>query len=68
MPRIPAPASRHPLRWIVLAIVAVLAALLLDLAIHVHRLLQPERYPELRLGPGRADDGRANDGLAHAAA
>jgi 2-beta-glucuronyltransferase len=34
----------------------------------VDRLLQPERYPELRLGPVRADDGHADDRRAHVAA
>ena len=34
----------------------------------VDRLLQPERYPELRLDPERAADGCANDRHAHVAA
>ena len=47
MPGIPAPSSRHLVRWIALAIAVVLAALLLALAIHVHRLLQPARFTTL---------------------
>lgn len=39
-----APSSRHLLRWIVLAIVVVLAALVAALAIYVHSLLQPQRF------------------------
>jgi AsmA protein len=44
---VPAPSSRHLLRWIVLAIVVVLAALLVALAIYVHALLQPQRFTAL---------------------
>lgn len=43
----PAPTPRHLLRWIVLAVVAVLIALAIALAIHVHNLLQPQRFTTL---------------------
>lgn len=42
-----APPTRHRLRWIALAVVAVLAVLLLVGGIHLHRLLQPQRFTEL---------------------
>jgi AsmA protein len=42
-----APPSRHLLRWIVLAIVVVLGALVVALAIYVHSLLQPQRFTTL---------------------
>ncbi len=42
-----APSSRHPLRWIVLAIVAVLVVLAIALAVYVHGLLQPQRFTAL---------------------
>jgi AsmA protein len=42
-----APASRYLLRWIGLAILAVLAVLAVALAVHVHNLLQPERFTKL---------------------
>ncbi|HJR13715.1 MAG TPA: AsmA family protein [Rhodanobacteraceae bacterium] len=35
------------MRWIVLAIVAVLVALAIALAVHIHNLLQPERFTAL---------------------
>jgi AsmA protein len=38
---------RHLWRWVALAIVALIAALLLALAIYVHNLLQPERFTAL---------------------
>lgn len=41
------PASRHIVRWIVVAIVAVLLALVVALAVHVHNLLQPDRFTAL---------------------
>ncbi|MGH8192363.1 MAG: AsmA family protein [Rhodanobacteraceae bacterium] len=43
----PAPSSRHLLRWIGLAIIVVVAALVIALAVYVHRLLQPERFTAL---------------------
>jgi AsmA protein len=42
-----APSSRHLLRWIALAIVAVLAALAIAAAVYVHNLLQPARFTAL---------------------
>ena len=42
-----APSSRHLLRWIVLAIIAVLIALALALVIYIHTLLQPQRFTPL---------------------
>jgi AsmA protein len=42
-----APSSRHHLRWIVLAIVAVLVALAIAAAVYVHNLLQPDRFTAL---------------------
>jgi hypothetical protein len=41
------PSSRHLLRWILLAVVAVLVALAIALAIYVHGLLQPQRFTAL---------------------
>lgn len=41
------PSSRHLLRWIVLAVIAVLVALAIALAIYVHGLLQPQRFTAL---------------------
>jgi len=41
------PSSRHLLRWIVLAVVAVLVALAIALAVYVHGLLQPQRFTAL---------------------
>ncbi|MGH8125796.1 MAG: hypothetical protein ACREPK_08115 [Rhodanobacteraceae bacterium] len=46
MPAAP-PTPRHLLRWIVLAVIAVLIALAIALAIHVHNLLQPQRFTTL---------------------
>ena len=40
-----APSSRHLLRWIALAIVAVLVALAIAAAVYVHNLLHPDRFP-----------------------
>jgi AsmA protein len=42
-----APSSRHLLRWVALGIVAVLVALVLALAVHIHNLLQPQRFTTL---------------------
>lgn len=42
-----APSSRHLLRWIILAVAAVLVALAIAAAVHVHNLLQPERFTAL---------------------
>lgn len=42
-----APASRHLLRWIAIAVLAVLAALAIAAAIYVHGLLQPQRFTSL---------------------
>lgn len=42
-----APSSRHILRWIVLAILAVVIALLAALTIYVYTLLQPQRFTAL---------------------
>lgn len=42
-----APSSRHLLRWIALAIVAVLVALAIAAAVYVHNLLQPDRFTAL---------------------
>lgn len=41
---------RHPLRWIAVAIGAVLLALLAALVIHVHALLQPQRFTNMLEG------------------
>lgn len=41
------PSSRHLLRWIVLAVIAVLVALAIALAVYVHGLLQPQRFTAL---------------------
>lgn len=41
------PPRRHLVRWITLAIAAVLVALAAALAIHVHALLQPQRFTQL---------------------
>lgn len=45
-----APARRHLGRWIALAIVAVVVAASVALAIHVHALLQPQRFTALLQG------------------
>ena len=42
-----APSSRHPLRWIAVAITAVLVALVIAAAVYVHNLLQPDRFTAL---------------------
>jgi len=42
-----APTSRHLLRWIALAIAAVLVALAVALVVYVHHLLQPQRFTTL---------------------
>jgi AsmA protein len=42
-----APSSRHPLRWIAVAIAAVLVALVIAAAVYVHNLLQPDRFTAL---------------------
>ena len=42
-----APSSRHLLRWIALAIVAVVVALTIAAAVYVHNLLQPDRFTAL---------------------
>lgn len=45
-----APLRRHRLRWIVPAVAALLVALLVALAIHVHTLLQPQRFTRMLEG------------------
>ena len=42
-----APASQHLLRWIALAVVAVLAVLTVAAVVYVHHLLQPQRFTTL---------------------
>lgn len=46
MPQSASP-RRHVLRWVAAAVVAVLLALAAALAVHVHTLLQPERFTSL---------------------
>lgn len=42
-----APASRHPLRRIALAVLAVVLVLVIALGVYVHHLLQPQRFTRL---------------------
>lgn len=44
------PSSRHPFRWIALAIVALLAALAIVAVVYIHNLLQPRRFTALLEG------------------
>lgn len=45
-----APSPRHLLRWIALAIVALLVALAIAATVYVHNLLQPQRFTALLEG------------------